>query len=288
MKLSTETYPLDEALGYVGAVEALRQIGFDCYDFSMFSMHISGDPLNGPDYMDTVRAVRKAADKAGIVCNQSHAPFPSYRENDAQWNENIFGWLVRAMEITSALGGKTCIVHPHHHWTAEQNAEWLFRPLEPYCKKYGVKVALENMFGIDRETGRAVQRACSTAEDFLKHLSLLDPEWFVACLDIGHAELLGDAVSAGRLILALGDRLQALHVHDNDRVRDLHVMPYLGKVDWETVYAALSRIGYNGDLTFESDGFIVKFPRELRYRATELLYEAGRYMIRRITQPQTI
>lgn len=284
MDLSTETYPLDELFGYAEAVEELKKIGFDCYDFSMFSMHKEGDPLNGPDYMQTVRSVRRAADKAGIRCNQSHAPFPPFRENDEWWNSNIFGWLVRALEITSELGGGVCIVHPHHHWTAQQNAERVFRPLEPYCKKYGVKIAVENMFSIDRQTGCAIPCACSTAESFSEHLSLLDPEWFVACLDIGHAEILGDGVSASQLILALGDRLQALHVHDNDRVRDLHVMPYLGQIDWESVYDALKRIGYRGELTFESDGFVRKFPQELRRQATGLLYETGRYMIGRLTK----
>ena len=281
MKISTETYPLDGSLGYVGAVEALAKIGFDYYDFSMFGMSVKGDPINGDNYREAALEIRRAADRVGIRCNQSHAPFPFVKPGNDEWNKNIFDWLVRALEITSILGGKNCIMHPWKPWTAQENAERIFLPLTPYAKKYGVKIAIENMFLPNPETGRMVPCCCSTAASFLEHLSLLDPEWCVACLDIGHAELLGDCVSAVEMIHALGDRLQALHVQDNDHIGDLHIIPYLGQIEWEKVCKALKEVGYRGEFTFEAHQFVKKFPKEMEIPATRFMYELGRCMTSR-------
>lgn len=282
MLLSTQTMVLQRTCGYEGCVRKLKEIGFDAYDFSMFGMVNEGNPLHGGGYLETARALRAAADGAGIACNQSHAPFPLYKPGDDGWNASIFGYIVRSLEITSALGGKICVVHPYNHWSPEENAEKIFRPLLPYCKKYGVKVALENMWSWPADSPSAVPCACSTAENFLRHLSLLDPAWFVACLDIGHAEMIGENASAKELIRALGGRLQALHVHDNDRKYDLHTYPYNGKIDWEGIYAALRETGYRGDLTFEADFFVEKYPPELREDALKFLCSIGRYMIGRV------
>ncbi len=283
MILSTQSLIMQRAYGYEDGMRALKRIGFDAYDFTMFDMaEQPDDPMTRADFRETCRSLRTAADEAGILCNQTHAPFPSRKADDAAWNGVIFDYLARSVEITSLLGGNVCVIHPCNDYTAEQNAELLYRPLEKHARKFGVKIALENMWNFSRQENKAVPCACSTAEDFLKHLDLLDPEYFVACLDIGHAEMLGDCVSAAELIRALGPRLQALHVHDNDRAHDWHTFPYAGNIDWEPVYAALREIRYAGELTFEAGLGIMKFPPELQYDATVLLHAIGRYMISRI------
>ena len=282
MLLSSQTMVLQRTHGYEGCVRKFKEIGFDAYDFSMFGMVNEGNPLNGKDYLETAKSLRKAADEAGIICNQTHAPFPLYKPNDENWNASIMEYIVRSLEITSVLGGKICIVHPYNHWSPETNAEKVYLPLLPYCQKYGVKIALENMWSWPASSATAVPCACSTKENFLQHLSLLDPEWYVACLDIGHAEKIGEYASAKDLIYALGSRLQSLHVHDNDKKYDLHTYPYNGKIEWEGIFTALREIGYKGDLTFEADFFIEKYPQELREDALRFLYKIGRYMIDRI------
>ena len=205
MILSTQSLIMQRAYGYEDGVRALKRIGFDAYDFTMFDMaEQPDDPMTRADFRETCRSLRKAADEAGILCNQTHAPFPSRKADDAAWNGVIFDYLARSVEITSLLGGNVCVIHPCNDYTAKQNAELLYRPLEKHARKFGVKIALENMWNFSRQANKAVPCACSTAEDFLKHLDLLDPEYFVACLDIGHAEMLGDCVSAAELIRALG------------------------------------------------------------------------------------
>ncbi len=282
MLLSTQTAALQNAFGFEEAVRIIHEAGFDCYDFSMTRMGWEGHPLQRADYQESVKALRRYADSIGIPCNQSHAPFPMHRPDDDAWNKNIHEWCVRSLEITALLGGKICVVHPYNNWTPEENRDRVYLPLLPYCKKYGVKIAVENMWNWPAESPVAVPCACSLPENFCAHMDLLDPEWFVACLDIGHAEMFPDKTSAVQLIHALGDRLQCLHVHDNDRLHDDHGIPFTGKIEWDGVCAALKAIGYKGDFTFEADTAINKYPDPLKADAEKFLQKTGRYLINRI------
>lgn len=268
----------DEFTGYLRSIELLKEAGFDGYDFALFAnMPVRGTVFHGPDYLLYAKRLRAEADKLGLTCNQIHAPFYGYCTEGLTRAE--FGvLLLRAFEIASVLGAKFCIVHPERDFSPEENAEKLYLPLLPYAKKYGVTVALENLWNF--RGGKFVPCACSTAENYLRHLDLLDPAYFVACIDIGHAELLGDCVSAAGLIRALGSRLRALHVHDNDGQDDSHRMPYCGKIAWDGVAEALKETGYGGDLTFEVS--MEHFPPSVAGPAAKLLHAIGRSLIRKI------
>lgn len=284
MLLSTQSLLMQRTFGYETGVKKLAEIGFDAYDFTMFDMaEQPGDPMTRADYKETCRSIRNAADKAGIACNQTHAPFPSVKINDRAWNETMLNdYLIRSLEVTALLGGEACVIHPCNDWSAEENAEKLYRPLAQHAKRLNVQIAVENMWNYSHEQKRAIPAACSTAEDFVRHMDLLDPERFVACLDIGHAEMLGDCVSAVQLIHALGSRLHCLHVHDNDKMSDWHTIPYTGNIAWDGILQALHDVKYDGDFTFEAGLGIMKFPPELQTEAHKLLCAVGRYMISKI------
>jgi len=65
------------------------------------------------------------------------------------------------------------------------------------------------------------------------------------------------------MISALGSRIGALHINDNDFLRDRHLMPCVGEVNFERVIRALTSVGYAGDITLESNYFLDKFPDAL-------------------------
>ena len=54
----------------------------------------------------------------------------------------------------------------------------------------------------------------------------MDDPSFVACLDLGHAEMKGAGSGAAAMIRALGPKLEALHIHDNDKIHDSHQLPF--------------------------------------------------------------
>lgn len=258
MKTSTQ---IDVTSLYVGeekAIEMIAKAGFDAWDFSMFKMADynyqekrvipSSHPLAGNEYLKFARELRKIGEDNGIHCNQSHAPFPSY-------SPEVRSYLKRAIECTAEAGGKICIIHPQNSGSLQENTE-MYQSLLPFAKECGVKIATENMYNWNETEDHCCDAACSTPQSFNAQLDAVNDDFLVACLDIGHAELLGSGTSAPEMIRALGPRLKALHIHDVDKRYDTHQMPFTMLVDFEAIAKALKEINYDGYLTLEAVSYL--------------------------------
>ena len=288
MKLSTEHEHLQNDFGDERSIELLKEAGFDAVDMSLFYMSYDDNVFNTPDYRRYARELRAHADKIGIPFNQAHACFGFDFTDTVAFTEQFYPKQVRALEIAGILGCKAVVIHPlhgpmpyrgHEEELFEINMKF-YRSLLPYAKEYGVKIALENMWQRDAKRKIIMDSTCSQAKEFVRYLDALDDEHFVACLDLGHCGLVGESVTD--MIRTLGhERLLALHVHDNDFLRDEHTFPYLGKNDWEEIMKALAEINYQGDLTMEADGFYPHFPADLKPAADRFLVDIGRYLIER-------
>ena len=258
MKISTEIYSAARLVGEEKAVEYIAKAGFDAWDFSMFSMCEydwntntllkTDHPLASQNYLAFARKLKRIGLDNGIVCNQSHAPFPT-------GNVQIQSYLKRAIECTAEAGGSICVIHPDNDRSAQENAK-IYQELLPFAKECGVKIAAENMWNWDNEKNQSSFAACATAESFLEHLDAVHDDFFVACLDIGHAEMKGSGSGAANMIQALGSHLAALHLHDNDRLHDSHQIPFSMEIDFEEVVKALKEIGYQGYFTLEADSYL--------------------------------
>ncbi len=264
MKTSTEIASIARITGMEKAVELCAEAGFDAWDFSLFDMcridwsthtpRVNPHPLNGDRYLSFARKLKQIGLDCGIVCNQSHAPFPVNLPE-------VRGYLQRAIECTAEAGGKICVIHPDNHKTARQNAE-MFLELLPFAKSCGVKIATENMWNWDHEKNESSFAACSTAEDFKKHLEAVNDDFLVACLDLGHAEMRGSGDGAAHMIRTLGSRLQALHIHDNDRWHDSHQIPFTMSIDFDPIVKTLKEVDYQGWFTLEADRFLEGYTGE--------------------------
>ena len=288
MKISTQTSKIFQVFGEKEGIRILAQAGYDCIDFSFFH---TLDPLNEDsptrlkDYNDTARELRAYAESLGVTFNQAHAPFPS-SVGDAEKDAKIFDAIVRSMEIASILGVKHIIVHPKQHLPYKGNERMLkeinmefYRALTPYCEKFGIKVAVENMWQRDPNRRYIVHSTCASPAEMNEYLNGLDPKWFAACIDIGHCALVGEDI--GEMIRTVGPRLHALHVHDVDYINDCHTLPGVQKLNFDAVAKALADARYDGELTLEADNFLTHFEREFypeaaRFMATRARYIAGR------------
>ena len=282
LKTSTEIRSIANKVGERRAVELIAKAGFDGWDFSMLSMvkydwgkrtcAPNSHPLAGNEAYRFARELRKIGEDCGIVCNQSHAPYPTYCKEIADTFE-------RCLELTAEAGGEICVIHPDNFKSAEENAEMFFRLL-PVAKACNVKIAAENMWTWSDEKGCACDAACSSPKSFLDHLNIINDEHFVACLDIGHAEIFGLNTSAVEMINALGDKLQSLHIHDNDKRGDLHRIPFSHSIDFDAVASALKRINYSGFLTLEAVSHAAGFSAEnISDCVTELSASAKRLAV---------
>ncbi len=275
MKISTEIGSTSRIIGEEKAVELIANAGFDAWDFSMMSAirydwekkcAIKTDhPFLGNNYLAFARKLKKIGLDNGIECNQSHAPFPTYCDE-------IRSHYKRAIESTAEAGGKICIIHPDNYKGAEENAE-IYNELLPFAKECGVKIATENMFNWNYGPAPA---ACSSPESFVEHLKAVNDDYFVACLDIGHAELKGLGTSAVEMIKAIGPKLQALHIHDNDKENDKHQIPFSMNIDFDAVTKALKEIGYKGELTLEADAYLKEYNEENIFEGIKNLADSAK------------
>ena len=264
LKISTEIASAARICGEHKAVEYVAKAGFDAWDFSMFDMckysyktkscMENDHPLAGSEYLRFARELKNIGLDNGIICNQSHAPFPTH-------SPEVCSYLKRAIECTAEVGGEICVIHPANKKSAEENAQ-MYMEILPFAKSCGVKIATENMWEWDREEDHALPAACSDPASFKAHVDVVNDPFMVACLDIGHAQMRGCNTSAPEMILALGDRLQALHIHDNDCWHDNHQIPFSMNIDFDAVVDALKKIGYKGYLTLEADAYLRDFNEE--------------------------
>ncbi len=151
----------------------------------------------------------------------------------------------------------------------------MYRELLPTAHDFGVKIAAENMWCWNRELDHAARAACSHHDDFVKHIDVVNDPYLVACLDIGHAEMQGLQTSAREMILSLGHRIEALHLHDNDRKHDNHRVPFTADIDFDDVISALAEIDYCGDITLEADRHLAEHPDRSAEDCVRDMYDAG-------------
>ena len=275
MKVSTEIGSIATLVGEEKAVELVAKSGFDAWDFSMFDMCEKKNgvlvPTNHPttqdSYLAFARKLKQIGLDNGIICNQGHAPFPSSPKSSY--------YLKRAIECVAEAGGDICIIHPMNNGSPRENAEMYFELL-PFAKEHNVKIATENMWNWKPLHKHSCFAACATPESFNAHLDAVNDDFFVACLDIGHAEMKGSDTTAVEMIKALGNRLKALHIHDNDKLHDSHQIPFSMNIDFTAVVNALKEINYEGYFTLEASSYLEKFSKDNVVSGVKDLYNSAK------------
>ena len=265
MLFSTQTEVLADKLGIDKTLEILAAAGYPAIDYSLFNW--KGFPFTG-DFIDEAKRIKSKADSLGIKFIQAHAPF--IWKTDV-YKEEIIPLLPRAFEFCSILGIENIVVHPIQNGRFYGREEELFelnvefyRSLAPYAKKFGVKIAIENMWQTHPVSRHITDDILADPSDLVRmYDTLADPDAFTICLDLGHVALCSREPDDA--IRTIGNkRLGALHVHDVDYVRDLHTLPGVSKINWNNVCKALADINYRGSFNLEADNFFLGFP-EVHY-----------------------
>lgn len=281
MIISTQTCHAAKKCGLNEAVRMIAMAGFDAIDVSMFDDK-ENEWMFSDGFEEKIAEVKKTAEELGIFFNQAHAPFPTMKANDEEYNRMIRPKVLRSIEIAGMLGVKNIVVHPVvFPENQKENNLKMYNELLPYAKKANVKIALENMWGRDKRRGVITPNVCSVADELGDYYDSLDPEWFTVCLDIGHVGLVGEYEEP--FIKTLGaKRLTCLHVHDNDYVHDSHTAPFTMNLPWDDICRSLAEIGYTGDLTLEADNFLAPLPQELYQAGLEFMFASAECLVNKI------
>lgn len=109
-----------------------------------------------------------------------------------------------------------------------------FQKIVDYAEKLNIKVAFENT------------KIWGYLEYVFEHIK--NPNAGV-CFDSGHYHAhFNDNYSWERF----KDKIFALHLHDNDKTDDLHLLPFDGTLDWIDITSKIKQSNYNGPVTLES------------------------------------
>ena len=242
-----------ELSDFENEIRQLKDIGFDCIDYQGFiNTQTPLYEMSETDFETYLQNQRQITESAGIQISQAHGPwrYPICDSTEEERNER-FEKMSKAIRGTAILGCDRMVLHNiMPQGKVDENASLVkalnrdfFLRLCEVGRENGVVICLENM----PFSGQCLARPWQTL-DFVKSF---DSKWFRVCLDTGHCAVLG--ISAGDAVRLIGkEYLWALHVHDNDGIKDLHRAPCDGVLDWADFGDALAQIGFEGTLSLET------------------------------------
>jgi len=285
--------------GADAAMAFIKNCGFDAVDYNIdhtLSTYALAKGEKNTFYDASVeelqaffQPLKEASEKHDVAIAMAHAPFPMAFEGKDAVNDYIIMAVEKIIAIMGYLNCPALVVHPVVR--DDKQVEWetnlsIYRRLMPAARKYGVTICLENMF--TAPNGHILGGACSDANEACRYIDLLNEEAgaevFGYCFDIGHANLTSRHLYND--LVTLGKRLTVLHIHDNDSVSDLHLLPYTqkrsGAVDWDGFIRGLRDAGYEGPLDFETFAGVGLVPKELTAAALKFISEVGRYFVSKL------
>jgi len=194
--------------------------------------------------------------KHGLEIANAHLPFDRI---NALWDDNLDGeslyeMLAACVSDCGTYDIPVAVMHVSRGDTPPKPSDIGFdriKRLTALGEKLNVDIAFENTRNLD----------------YLDLIfSRIKSDRLKFCYDSGHEyavnKMLGIDID---LLEKYGDKLAALHLHDNDGTGDQHLMPFDGTAPWEEIMARLRITGYKGDLTLENEATkkdIVKYSPE--------------------------
>lgn len=207
------------------------------------------------DYYDKIY-IRKITDilrKHKIKVTSFHAPMYRYVGDAAKglWlllsdeNENnrraAVDETIKLLDVAKKFEPLNFVLHPdlsiNNFEVTLDNLKKSLDELQKYAIKSKIKLALET--GIRRS---------NISETILNVVNGLDESVFGVCVDVGHANVGEEPVSALERCMK---RLLEVHASDNNGDGDTHLVPGDGNMDWKKIIAKLKNSEFNGNFVFE-------------------------------------
>lgn len=201
--------------------------------------------------------------KYGVELYSFHLPFWPFDEVDISnphIAEKSVEYIKSFIDKGTSVGIDKYIIHPSGEPIEKserprrmERAKKSLAVLAEYAESRGALICVENL-----------PRTClgRDSRDILELLSA--DERLVACFDTNH--LLEEEPL--EFIKAVGNKIATLHVSDYDFKNERHWLPGEGMLDWQSIIAALKKIGYDGVWLYELDLSCpptIKRPRDLTY-----------------------
>ena len=285
--------PLETEGGYpaVKIMQMLYDAGFRAVDLCAFR-YIAEEKQYGSNaffsgqWKGWIEELHGFARQHSMIFNQSHnVTYQYFKENEQ--TRLLDEMTDRVIEASAMLDIPLTVFHPiappgmekERKVCLEKNCEYFKRKAETAIR-WNMKIGLENMLSNRYFDGTSYHRYCTNTEELLELADKIGMSNVGICYDIGHGHYMSGTPEKD--IYALQPYLWALHVHDNDRWNDEHLLPYQGTANWEAVCKALAEIRYQGDLTLEISNAVSRMPEAVQRTALKSACEIAEYLVLRI------
>ena len=152
--------------------------------------------------------------------------------------------IKRALETAEHIHFKNLVVHLGEKtdtWSprALEYAETALEHLGAFARPLGVRVLVENLLNEP-----------TTPEHLMLILEMGHLSQTGLCLDVGHAHMMEGVASA---LTTMGPRIVSVHLHDNHGLKDEHLWPGEGTIDWAATMQGLKALPAPPALVLELD-----------------------------------
>ncbi len=278
MRLATTTGDITQH-GYAleDAIRIICAAGFRHLDLSFYDIERKPEKRPGgmaspfmengwEDYADRLRAY---AESLGADFIQCHTPGYTNPFTKGSAGVRLREATERSIRASARLGIPRAVIHAG--WEKGLSAEEscaknraFLEPLIPVLEETGVCLCVENSTRVNMGE---FNYHFYTGETLAQFIDELNHPLIAACWDVGHAHLEGHNYPD---LLALGERLGAVHIHGNSGGRDDHVLPLNGTLAVDEVMCGLWDSGFvsrGGVFTLETDCLLLPeaiYPAEHR------------------------
>lgn len=165
--------------------------------------------------------------------------------------------IKRALETAEQIPFRNLVIHlgdKGDEWSP-RTAEYAFTALEhlgAFAHPLGVRPLVENLLSEP-----------TTPEHLVEILEIGHLDQIGVCLDLGHAHMTVGVPSA---IATLGGHIVQVHANDNHGVKDEHLWPGDGDIDWPVAVAALNALAAPPAMVLELGAKLASKPAELLQR----------------------
>jgi len=228
--VSTHVY-VKERL-HPGLLDGLARAGAQAIEIFAARQHL--------DYANRKQHVREIADwfrSSGIPLNSVHSPmFGDYEfgrtgappvnvaSTDRAGRVEAMDEVKRALEIAEQIPFRFLVQHlgtPNESFNERKFEAALtsVEHLRAFAKPLGVRILLEN-----------IPNELSTPDKLVDFINVSHFDDMGVCFDFGHAHMMSSVAEAFEVVKP---HIQSTHVHDNEKIKDSHLWPGEGSINWK-------------------------------------------------------
>ena len=263
---------------YSSMIDYFAEIGICAIDMSFESLSRLDDARNAVLYA----AAKRAKDKniAIPLCHLSfYMPDPFNETLMAKYQKE----LMMGIDSAALMGIPLAVAHPIALYSSKHSYGDFIRanmkflsPVVEYAKAKGIKVCVENMPSEKEAADNHLYGSCA-----LNISALAEKLGAGICWDTGHANISGYKQS--EQLSVLKGKLDVLHIHDNDGVKDKHLLPFDGNVDWDDVALGLNSCDFDGIIDVEVTAWALDGSREVRYAFGNEIRSRAKKLLAKLT-----